>query len=209
MLEFLRTAGRLKTLPRQGWVDRGIAPAESVADHSYRAALMAWVLGQRAGLDTDRLVKIMLVHDLPEAEVGDATPYAGIVAAGMAVQEAVPRWRELLTPEAHRAAKREKHLMEAEGLEQLSATLPDVLRSELREVWTDYAERRSPEAQFAAQIDKLEALLQAIEYRHRGHAADVENFLITAREEIVHPVLRKLLHELEAEITSQQGTESA
>src|SRR5215212_2028227 len=116
MLEFLRSVGRLKTLPRQGWVDRGIEPAESVADHSYRATMMAWALGQRAGLNTDRLVKIMLVHDLPEAEVGDATPYAGIVAAGMAVHEAVPRWRELLSEDEQRLSKEAKHQLEAEGL---------------------------------------------------------------------------------------------
>jgi len=168
---------------------------------------MAWLLGREALLDTDRLAKIMLVHDLPEAEVGDATPYAGIVAAGMAVHEAVPRWRERLTPEAHRSEKREKHRVEAEGLAKLCATLPEALQVELRELWTDYAERRSPEAQFAAQIDKLEALLQAIEYRDAGHAADVENFLLTAREEITHPVLGRLLAELEAEFTSDQASQ--
>jgi 5'-deoxynucleotidase YfbR-like HD superfamily hydrolase len=198
LLNFLRSVGLLKTLRRQGWVDRGIRDPESVADHSFRGAWMAWTLGQAAGLDTDRLVKIMLIHDLPEVEIGDVTPYAGIVAQGMELQDALPRWRELLSTEELAAAKREKHRLEAQGLRQLSQGLVEPLRSELRELWDDYTERRTPEARFAAQIDKLEALLQAIEYRAAGQAADVENFLWTAEASVQHPVLQSLLDELRA-----------
>jgi putative hydrolases of HD superfamily len=204
VLDFLRTVGLLKTLPRQGWVDRGITDPESVAEHSFRGAWMAWTLGQDAGLNTDRLVKMMLVHDLPEAEVGDATPYAGIVAMGVDLQEALPRWRELVSPHDLAAAKHQKHLLEAEGLRQLSGGLVDPLQEELRELWEDYAERRSPEARFAAEIDKLEALLQAIEYREHGQAADVENFLRTADEFVEHPVLRRLLEELRTLVTTKE-----
>lgn len=198
MLDFLRAVGRLKALPRQGWVDRGIRDPESVAEHAFRGAWMAWTLGQAAGLNTDRLVKMMLVHDLPEVEVGDVTPYAGIVARGMELQEALPRWRELVSAEALAAAKREKHQLEAEGLRRLSLGLVDPLRSELRELWDDYAERRTPEAHFASQIDKLEALLQGIEYQEAGQPADVENFLRAAEESVQHPVLQSLLDQLRA-----------
>ncbi|MEA2639257.1 MAG: 5-deoxynucleotidase [Chloroflexota bacterium] len=200
MLDFLRAAGALKTLPRQGWVDRGIPAPESVADHTYRDALMAWLLGREAGLDTDRLVKMMLVHDLPEVEVGDATPYGPIVAAGMDVAEAVPRWRELLTAGELAANQDAKHRAEAEGLDRLTSGLPPPLGDELAVLWHEYVERRSPEARFAAQIDKLEALLQAIEYRDAGQPADVSNFLLTAQQEVEHPVLRRFLTELEAAI---------
>src|SRR5439155_1047370 len=81
LLKFFRAAGKLKTVARQGWVDRGIPNAESVADHTFRAMVMAWVLGARAGLDTNRLLKLMLLHDLPEGEAGDATPYADVLAS--------------------------------------------------------------------------------------------------------------------------------
>jgi putative hydrolase of HD superfamily len=205
MLEFLRSVGHLKTLPRQGWVDRGVPAPESVADHSYRMAMMAWMLGWEAGLDTDRLVKLVLVHDLPEAEVGDATPYAQILARGIGLSEAVPRWRELLSAEELAAAKRDKHRVEAEGLQQLAASLPARVRAELTELWMDYAQRRTPEACFVAEIDKLEALLQAIEYRDAGYEADVENFLLSARQEIQHPVLLALLAELQVLADSPSG----
>lgn len=198
LLNFFRAAGRLKTVARQGWVDRGIPDAESVADHTFRAMIMAWVLGNEAGLDVDRLLKLMLLHDLPEAEVGDATPYAEVLGRGRELADAVPRWRELLSPDQLAAAKHRKRRSEEQAVGELAAQLPAPLSAELAELWLDYAERRSLEARFAAQIDKLEAALQAIEYRAAGHDADVANFLLSAREVVEHPVLLDLLAELEA-----------
>src|SRR5439155_3139625 len=159
---------------------------------------MAWVLGHEAGLDTGRLLKIMLVHDLPEAKVGDATPYAQFLGSGGGLADAVPHWRELVTPEQLAAARRQKRSLEEEAVAVLVSELPTTLGDELQDLWLDYVERRSPEARFAAQIDKLEAALQAIEYRDAGDDADVANFLRTAQEAVDHPLLLELLDELKA-----------
>ncbi len=198
LLEFFRTAGKLKTVARQGWVDRGIPDAESVADHTFRAVVMAWVLGERAGLDTDRLLKLMLLHDLPEAEVGDATPYADVLSWAGDLAASVPKWRELVSPDQLAAAKRAKRGVEEQAAERLAAMLPGALGANFAELWLDYTERRSAEARFAAQIDKLEAALQAIEYLDPGQEADVANCLLSAREVVEHPVLLDLLAEIEA-----------
>jgi 5'-deoxynucleotidase YfbR-like HD superfamily hydrolase len=123
-----------------------------------------------------------------------------VVAAGTDLDRAVATWREVMSAEELAAAKRRKHEAEAAGLAQLCAMLQGSLAHELAELWTEYAERRSPEAQFAAEIDKLEALLQAMEYRDAGEPADVENFLQSAREAVSHPVLRRFLGELESHI---------
>ncbi len=205
MLDFLHAVGALKLLPRQGWLDRRIPNPESVADHIYRATIMAWALGSTAGLDTERLVKLVLVHDLPEAEAGDATPYDDMVEAGAEVDDAIAQWRQLTSPEQRAAWKDRKHVAEAAGLAKLCIDLPAPLASELTELWTEYAERSTLEARFAAEIDKLEALLQAIEYRDAGHPADVENFLLSAQEAVEHPVLRAFLNELAAQVNPQGG----
>jgi putative hydrolase of HD superfamily len=187
LVAFARTVGQLKALPRQGWVDRGIVQPESVADHTYRAVMLAWTLGHAAGLDTDRLVKLMLVHDLAEAKVGDATPYGQLLDDMSDV--AVRRWRDLLPPDRLHAAKQEKHAREAVALAEMVADLPGGLAQEIQELARDYDDRGSAEARFAAQVDKVEALLQAIEYEEDGQPSDVENFLLTVREEVVHPTL--------------------
>lgn len=203
-LGLLHALGRLKTLPRQGWVDRGIPSPESVADHSYRTALMAWILGDLAGLDTGLLVKLALAHDLPEAEAGDATPYGQAVDRGIDIADAVARWRDLLTPDELSTQRAAKHDREALALDRLAALFPSTATDEVSGLWQDYAAGGTPEARFLAQVDKLEALLQATEYRTAGFDADVENFLASAREIVDHPVLLVLLVALEREIIQLQ-----
>jgi len=203
-IAFFRLAGRLKTLHRQGWLDRGVPEPESVADHSYRLALMAWMLGSAAGLDTAHLLKLVLVHDLPEALAGDATPYAQLIARGLDAEEAVSRWRELLAFEDLAEGQRRKRRSEEAALDELLADVDPVTAEEIRTLWIEYAERRTPEARFVVQIDKLEALLQALEYREQGHPADVESFLQSARDQVEHPVLKELLVSL-AVAADRQG----
>lgn len=198
--DFFTLVGKLKSLPRQGWVDRGVPSPESVAEHTFRTALMAWTLGGPAGLDCTRLLKLSLVHDLPEAVAGDATPYAQLITGGLGVADAAAHWRDLLAHDDLVAAKREKHQLERAALSEIVRDLELPLAAEITDLWEDYAERRTPEARFVAQVDKLEALLQALEYREAGHPSDVESFLKTARDEVEHPVLRELLEGFSARI---------
>ena len=70
LLDFLRAAERLKTVTRSGYTSAG--RPESVADHTWRLALMALLLAPEfPEVDFARLVKICLVHDLGEAIGGD------------------------------------------------------------------------------------------------------------------------------------------
>ncbi len=74
--ELVDALGSLKETPRTGWLDRGI-PAEdteSVADHSFGVALLAWLLAPEE-LDRAGVVELAMVHDLAEAAGGDITPY--------------------------------------------------------------------------------------------------------------------------------------
>lgn len=68
---------------------------ESVADHSYRAAVLAMALPP--GLDRDRCVKMALLHDLAESMVGDITPSCGVTTEEKHGRERV-RPRVLSTP---------------------------------------------------------------------------------------------------------------
>jgi putative hydrolase of HD superfamily len=158
---------------------------------------MAWVLGGAAGLDTGRLLKLALVHDLPEAVVGDATPYSQLVAQGAEVAEAVAHWRELLDPNQRARQREEKEQMETIALGALIADLGTDAQAELASSWAEYRDRRTAEAHFVAQMDKLEALLQAIEYQEHGHPSDVASFLRAAQEEVAHPLLLELVAALE------------
>ena len=78
LARFAHRIGRLKSIPRAGWLHRGV-PAEqteSVADHSFRVAVLAWLASAEIeSLDRDRVIRLALLHDLAESITGDITPY--------------------------------------------------------------------------------------------------------------------------------------
>ena len=75
-LDFWSLALQLKRLRRTGWIDRGVSDPESSADHSWGVALLAWLLARDyPDLDRERVLLLGLIHDLPEAVAGDATPF--------------------------------------------------------------------------------------------------------------------------------------
>ncbi len=88
-LEFLLEAGKLKHLARTGWKLRGIKNPESVADHSWRLALMAMIFCD--GLDKLKCIEMALIHDLLEAIAGDIPPEE---ISGIAKEEKERREKE-------------------------------------------------------------------------------------------------------------------
>ena len=133
LLDFLRTAERLKTVTRSGYTSAG--HSESVAEHTWRLSLMALLLAPEfPELDAARLLKICLVHDLGEAIGGD-----------------IP------APEqARRAAAGEtgKSQQERRDLEEVLRPLAARQRAEILALWDEYDAARSPEAKLAKALDR-------------------------------------------------------
>lgn len=74
-LEILHVAERLKDTPRHSETARG--RTESVAEHSWRTALMALLLRREfPGVDIDKVVAMCLIHDLGECFTGDIPAFA-------------------------------------------------------------------------------------------------------------------------------------
>src|ERR1700733_750154 len=131
-LRFLREADQLKGVLRQSSILDG-SRKENSAEHSWHLALMALVLGDYAppGTDLNRVTAMLLIHDLVEIDAGDLFVYAD--AAAQARQEAAE----------HAAADR------------IFALLPAGQGRELRALWEEVEERRTPEARFARARDRL------------------------------------------------------
>lgn len=140
IIEFLHRAERLKCVTRSGWTSDG--ERESVAAHTWRLCLMAVALADRfPEIDLARLLKICLIHDLGEALHGDI-PAPAQVADGAKNEAERADFLEVLTP------------------------LPARLREELTMLWDEYNAARSPEAQVAKGLDKLETILQHTQGRN-------------------------------------------
>lgn len=138
----------LKDVKRTGWVLRGVADSESVADHSWGTAQLcllfaAWAEQDPAlvGLDRHRAVSMALVHDLAEVEVGD-----------------IPR-RMQADPD-RQAAKAE---LESAAIMRMTAPGGTSLQM-VRDLWTDYEEARSPSARFVRDMNLVDMCLQAFVY---------------------------------------------
>ncbi|KAL6187879.1 hypothetical protein ACLB2K_039274 [Fragaria x ananassa] len=155
-IDFLTLCHSLKTTKRKGWVNHGIIKGESIADHMYRMALMSLIAGDIPGLNRERCIKIAIVHDIAEAIVGDITP-----------SDNVP--------------KKEKSRMEAAALNEMCVVLGGGMRAEeIKELWEEYENNSSVEANLVKDFDKVEMILQALEYElEHGKVLD-EFFISTA-----------------------------
>ncbi|XP_056165127.1 uncharacterized protein LOC115672048 isoform X2 [Syzygium oleosum] len=139
-IDFLTLCHRLKTTKRKGWINQGIDGPESIADHMYRMALMALIADDLPGLDRERCIKIAIVHDIAEAIVGDITPADGV-------------------------PKEEKSRREQAALDEMCQVLGGGMRAEeIKELWAEYENNSSLEANLVKDFDKVELILQALEY---------------------------------------------
>ncbi|KGN61075.1 HD domain-containing protein 2 [Cucumis sativus] len=150
-IDFLTLCHRLKTTKRTGWVQRRVKDPESIADHMYRMGIMALISSDIPGVDRDKCIKMAIVHDIAEAIVGDITPYDGI-------------------------SKSEKLRREQEALDHMCKLLGGGSRAqEISELWMDYENNSSPEAKIVKDLDKVEMILQALEYENE-QGKDLDEF---------------------------------
>lgn len=138
MIDILFEMNRLKSITRKGWKDSGIISPESVADHTFRTALMAMMLSPD-GLDRDRMIRMALIHEAGEVDIGDLTPYD-------------------ISPE-------EKLSMERKTVDRLAQVSGD-WGEEMKTLWEEYEEQKTREARFVRQLDMLEMGMQALEYEN-------------------------------------------
>ena len=187
----LTTLQELKRVKRTGWIDRGVPPldVESVADHSLLTALIAWLTTiDDPHLDSDRVLKLALIHDLAESIVGDAPPYEAHDVPhsdDIEAHRAFFSVRHLRSPENTDA----KHEAERNAFASLAASMPPGARSELTALWNEYEDQSTPEARYVKQVDRLEAYLQALHYAREDATLPLWGFTDMAENEIDEPAL--------------------
>lgn len=152
-IDFLTLTRTLKTTKRTGWIMRGVQNPESIADHMYRMSLMAMVSSFSTTLNTDKCIKLALIHDLAEAKVGDITPHCGV-------------------------SDKEKYDLELETMEYISEMLGPLLGGdEILSLWKEYEAGSTEEAKLLKDLDKIEMILQAQEYEAEGrHEKSLDQF---------------------------------
>ncbi len=198
LARFLALVGRLKSLRRTGWRDRGVpdAETESVADHTLRVAMLAWLTADAAArrgetIDPDRVLQLAIVHDLAEALAGDIPPYDPAALPG---PDAVDARRAFLDQRHRRDPRRDaaKRTDEARAIQEMTAGLPAETRALVEARWREAADRATPEARWVKQCDILETWLQSREYLARRPDLPMASFAREIDETEFAPMLDEL-----------------
>ncbi len=163
---------QLKQLYRQGWLKRGVEPAqcESVAEHSFGVAMLTmWLVdAYYPELDALKAMRMALIHDLGEVYVGDITP-------------------------SHKIEKSVKLERERAAVEKVLGKLPN--GQLYLALWEEYEENSTPEAVLIKQVDRLEMAMQAGVYENLCDL-DLIEFMDSAQKVVDRPQLQVLLDQL-------------
>ena len=168
ILDFAFITGKLKNIRRTGWVREKIPNPESVAEHSFRVAILSMILAPKIGADTTKAIKMSLIHDFGEANIGDVVTNRGT----------------LVLPNLQNKIKDErKSIVEIFSL---------IDGEEYVQLFDEFEENKTKTAQLVKQLDKLEMAIQALEYEQQ-HKIDLEEFFNNADEKIIDKDLKEIM----------------
>jgi putative hydrolases of HD superfamily len=135
-MAFILEVEGLKQIFRQTLLTGDKRP-ENDAEHSWHLSLMAIVLTEHArvpDLDLLQVLKMVLIHDIVEIDAGDTFAYDTV-------------------------GNEDKEEREKAAADRLFNLLPEEQALEVRALWDEFEERVTPEAQYAAALDRLQPLL--------------------------------------------------
>ncbi|MFN3724020.1 MAG: HD domain-containing protein [Paracoccaceae bacterium] len=136
---FLNEADRLKSVLRATTLVDGSRP-ENSGEHSWHLALYALVLADQAhpGVDINRVIRMLLIHDLVEIDVGDVPIHSA-------------------NGQAHGSA--ETMAAEARAADRIFGLLPPDLARDLRDLWAEFEAAQTPDAVFAKSLDRVQPVM--------------------------------------------------
>jgi len=172
LFDFFYIVSELKKTSRRGWKEKiGIEHPESVADHSFISAVMAMVFSDLKKLDTEKMLKMALLHDLSESITGDFTP-------------------EEIT-------KENKKEIENQTMNEILSKLPVEISNEYEKIWNEFQDGTSKESSLMHEIDRLEMAIQSLKYNAEGHSKDkLALFFESAKKDIKSKEILEILDEI-------------
>lgn len=156
-LDFVSSLSKAKMIPRTGWVSHGVSlqEVESVADHSFSTTVLAMFLadleaGNGRRINVERVLRLALVHDLPEALTFDISKsyleYLGARGESMKSELEQAAWQHLI-----------KNIKRRE------------VRKRYARLQSEFNAEETIESMIVRAADRLDILLQIVEYRRRGY----------------------------------------
>ncbi|MGA8116287.1 MAG: HD domain-containing protein [Actinocatenispora sp.] len=163
-MSFIFEAGVLKRARRTGWWFAGNRDPESIAEHSFRVGIVGTVLAAMEGADPARVALLGLLHDTQETRVTDI-PHSA---------------RRYVTAASNESVTADQ-----------VAGAPQPVRDVIQAAVHEYEAGETAEALVARDADKLECLVQAVEYREAGYL-NVQPFIDSALASLTTASARRL-----------------
>lgn len=138
LADFLFEAGMLRRTPRTGYQFLG-SGGENVAEHSFRTALLGYVLAEMSGANAEHTAMLCLIHDFHEARTGDFNYVNSIYNCS-----------------DQRLAMR--HALKGTGL-----------TASILSLWDEQEDGDSPEARLAKDADQIDLILNLVEEKNLGN----------------------------------------
>jgi putative hydrolases of HD superfamily len=135
-IRFIIEVDKLKEIFRQTVLINS-RRAENDAEHSWHLCLIVITLAEHANcpqLDVLRVLKMLIIHDLVEIDAGDTFAY-------------------------DTQAMADQHAREAVAASRIFGLLPPDQGREFRALWDEFEARQTPEAKFAAAVDRFQPML--------------------------------------------------
>jgi 5'-deoxynucleotidase len=175
--EFFLYGLKLKSIKRAGWVSKvGVSDPESVADHSYSMCLVSMILSDMLELETEKILKMAILHDLAESIIGDYLP--------------------------NEIGRKPKRDLERNAMELILQSIPRSIRLKYKKIWEEYVQNKTQAANFVHMVDKLELALQAKQYERDYPKALLAQFLNTSRKTLksknIFPIMLEILNTLKS-----------
>lgn len=130
-IRFILEIDKLKTVSRRTYLlnaDR----FENTAEHSWHLAIMAILLAEHANeiVNVPRVIRMVLIHDIVEIDAGDTYYYDSVASLDKAERE-------------------------GQAADRLFGMLPSDQGTELRQLWEEFEACETPDARFAAALDRF------------------------------------------------------
>ncbi|MEO1857348.1 MAG: HD domain-containing protein [Rubritalea sp.] len=134
-IDFIKAIDALKEVQRKTYL-LSESRFENSAEHSWAVATFALTLADYAkpGIEINRVIHMLLLHDIVEVDAGDALVYDD-------------------------AARAEKAIKEVAAADRIFGLLPEIQSANFRAIWDEFAAEETPESQFAAALDRMIPLI--------------------------------------------------
>lgn len=170
-----KLVGKAKKIKRVGWKKKAeISNGETIAEHMYRLAVLSMIISDLRHLDTEKILRMSLLHDLGEVIIGDLTP-----------------------DEKTKAGILNSLRLEENGLKQVFNEIPKKLRDYYINLWKEINLQETDEARLMKSLDKFEMAIQALEYIDEGYdGTKLGYFIDSAKDGLEDKQLLRILKNL-------------